>query len=201
MKKWYIGLGALALLAGGYVWWNTPHENPPVVVASAPIEVITPEVLKALNAKIGALAVTVPLETETVTPPAREREVFLFGTFTYSNGSYLAGGKMDVGFEGTRITRTGENQVEVVLGSPVTRALDDTFTTVVQPEDSYLSDIPPDLFETARAQGRKQLLERACSSGKYDMASAAGVLMVIELFRKASPAAVVTVKTTPATCA
>lgn len=195
------GLGVFTLLAASYVWLTRPQEDVPIIVATTPIEVLTPEVLKALNEKLGVLAVNVPLPLETYQMPGREKKIFLFGTLRYSNGRYISGGTLVVGFEGTRIERNEAERIDITLGAPVLRALDDTFTAVGHPESSFLSEPDDNLFEQARRQGRKILIASACSSGKYDIASGAAVAGISDLFKQAAPHTTVVVKTTKARCA
>ena len=204
MKKIVYGLAVVALVAAVYACSKQPQTDVPVVVATAPIAPLTPEVLKALNEKLGAVAIDVPLPSETFRMPDRELNTWI-KTWKFSNGRYMTGGTLVVGFQGPRIVRNEPGHLEIVLGAPVTRALDDTFANIEPPESSMWSSTPSNLFEQARAKGRMISTSTACARGDYDTASEAAVLLLVgsikaELAKQIACPIDVSVKITKAHC-
>lgn len=201
MKRVFLGVGALALLAAaGYVWLNTPRGEPPQIASAAPLPVVTPEVLVAINKKLAIVSVDVPLESITFSPTANV-ERLLFWDHTIQSGRFLAGGKVVVGFDGSTIVRHGDDNIEITLGQPVTRALDDSFATLEYVENSaYRGEVDVAFRDKAREQGRQMLLTHACAFA-YDNASAAGAKLLKDFVLKLSPKIRVVVHTTPAKCA
>lgn len=198
MKRFFIGLLLLLGVVGGLAWWKD-REVESFAVTLPPIVEVTPEVIEAINKKISIITVEVPLSQVDVKPPDVTITILL-GTFSHviESGEFWSGGKLFVGFQKSRIT-AGDQRIELTLGKPVPRGLDDTFVTVSHTTSSWWNgDVH--FVDKARHQGRVQLLKNACHDGTYEKTNVAAATLMKQFIKSIAPQATVVVHTTPATC-
>lgn len=201
VKKRIAIAAALLAIVGYYIFVReTAIDAQHVVVASAQIPELSPEVIEAINRKFGVVTVEVPLRQVVVKPPARTTKILGFFEVTTQRGEFLSGGKMFVGFEGSRIDTSNADFVEITLGKPVFRGLDDTFVTLsLYERDLFEHD--PRFVDDARAKGRKTLLNNACTDGYYQKAALAGAAIMKSFVEGLQPGANVVIHITePEAC-